>query len=74
MAVEGAAARRRGSSAASAVQVFVLWAGLAKVHESGVCLESSATWRTTREMNLRAAAESGAVHTPHLKMRHSASC
>lgn len=44
-----------GLSAASAVQVFVLGAGLAKVHESGVCLEAAATCRTRREMNVRVA-------------------
>lgn len=68
----GGAARRLlssvGLSAASAVQVFILGAGLAEVHERGVCLESSATCRTTREVNLRAAVESGTVHT------HSVSC
>lgn len=57
----GGAARRGGLSAASAVQVFILWAGLAKVHERGVCLESSATCRTTREVNLQAAVGSGTL-------------
>lgn len=62
-----------GLSAASAVQVFILWAGLAEVHERGVCLESSATCRTTREVNLPAAVGSGTVHARlNLKMILSA--